>query len=112
LGGFSEERFEVATYYLQFESRPLPGQDDAYNRWYSGVHVPDVLRVPGFKRLAGRYRIIADEPEPRYLALYEIESEDPQATLTTLFASAEKMVISPALDRENVQVRIMESCQP
>jgi hypothetical protein len=100
----------MATYYLQFESRALVGQDEAYSRWYNEVHVADVLRIPGFKRLAGHYRIVADDPQPRYLALYEIASENPRATLAALLASADRMSISSALDPTHVHIRILEPC--
>jgi hypothetical protein len=53
----------------------------AYNDWYQGSHLPDVLRVPGYRR-ATRYRSaggLGGGPSPfeqRYLALYELEAAD------------------------------------
>ena len=36
---------------------------------------------------------------PRYVAAYDVECEDPQATLGALFAAVKDMEMSPALDR-------------
>lgn len=51
-----------------------PGHEDAYNRWYTEEHLPDVLAVPGYVR-ATRFRAVPGEcPIPqRYLSLYELE---------------------------------------
>lgn len=58
-----------------------PEVEDAFNRWYSGSHVPNLLKVPGY--VSGmRFRLV-DHPAlaqldmaPRYLALYEIQSAE------------------------------------
>jgi hypothetical protein len=62
---------------MVFLTRPRPGCEDEYNRWYDHVHVPDVLKVPGF-RSAQRFRLqseIVGGIHP-YLAIYEIETDD------------------------------------
>jgi hypothetical protein len=60
-------------------SNPTPGHEDEYNRWYSEQHLADVLRVPGFVA-AQRFKLTMDSanslPGP-YLAIYEMESDDP-----------------------------------
>jgi hypothetical protein len=45
-----------------------PSVEEAFNRWYDEVHVPDILRCPGFLRAE---RFVGEE-SPRYLAIYEI----------------------------------------
>jgi hypothetical protein len=45
-------------------------QEEEWNRWYDGQHVPDLLSVPGFVS-AVRFR--ERNSEGRYLALYEVE---------------------------------------
>jgi hypothetical protein len=108
LAGSTAEGGHVARYLVQFESRAADGADEAFNLWYDGVHVPDVLAVPGFLSCQ-RYRIVGGPGEPcRYLAAYEIESDDPQATLGTLIQSSGAMEISPALDQSSVKVSILE----
>lgn len=67
-------------------TNPVTGRENEYNTWYDTHHVRDVVDVPGF--ICGqRYRLAAaqfplsqGEPAHRYLALYEIESDDLAAT--------------------------------
>ena len=52
-----------------------------FNNWYDTIHVPDVLSAPGHKT-ATRYAI--KDPakgKGRYLALYEIETDDIKQTM-------------------------------
>jgi len=91
-------------------SNPTPGQEDEYNRWYSEQHLPDVLRVPGFVA-AQRFKLTMDSanslPGP-YLAIYEMESDepnpDPKAAFAALSKAAEagQMPMSSALDTVNI----------
>ena len=48
-----------------------------FNDWYDNVHVPDIMTIPGFKR-AARYMNpdISTLETGRYLAIYEIETDD------------------------------------
>lgn len=48
------------------------GHEDAFNRWYNDVHVPEILACPGW-RSARRYRSV--DGDPRFLAVYELEDE-------------------------------------
>lgn len=47
--------------------------EDTWNRWYSDVHVRDLLTVPGI-RGATRYRELTERGS--YLAIYEIDSPE------------------------------------
>jgi hypothetical protein len=29
-------------------SRPIPGTEEEFNRWYDSTHMPEVLSLPGF----------------------------------------------------------------
>jgi hypothetical protein len=58
-----------------------PAYEEEWDRWYTESHVPNLLRVPGYV-MAGRFRAL-DHPAvnrfnsgPKYLALYECESEE------------------------------------
>lgn len=79
---------------LLLSDRPLsivttdvdPAHEDQWDRWYTESHVPNLLKIPGYV-LAGRFRVL-DHPAlasfntgPKYLALYECESEDVLNTL-------------------------------
>jgi hypothetical protein len=64
----------------------VPGKDDAFNRWYNEKHVPDLWTCPGFLSVR-RYECTADVlapesgiPEPRFLAIFELQSEDALTT--------------------------------
>ena len=58
--------------------------------WYDSIHVPDVLSTPGFVS-ARRYKA-KDLRDGRgmYLAIYEILTDDIEATLTLSFVDAAK----------------------
>ena len=63
-----------------------PRQEEEWDRWYTESHVPNLLKIPGYA-LAGRFRVF-EHPAlsgfntgPKYLALYECESEDVLPTL-------------------------------
>lgn len=66
---------------LLFVRLDIPeGEEDTWNRWYNGVHVPDRMALPGFL-FAGRYTLVEGLPreyhttgDARYLALYDLES--------------------------------------
>ena len=84
----------------------VEGEDDAFNEWYSGVHLADVLKVPGIVA-AQRFKLSdvqRDKPPLpyRYLALYEIETDDLNRTLAVLRerAGTSAMVISDAVAPE------------
>jgi hypothetical protein len=88
-------------------SNPVPGMEDEFNEWYSGRHVHEILRVPGYVS-AQRFRVTRHRvngsgssgmPEPfQYLALYEVEG-DPEAVLAGFeeALSAGQITSSPAL---------------
>jgi hypothetical protein len=51
-------------------------REQEFNKWYNELHVPDVLKAPGVIG-ATRYEAIrAQEAQPRYLSVYELESEE------------------------------------
>jgi len=52
-----------------------PAKDEEFSRWYTEVHVPEVLKVPGILS-AERFECI-DAPSdfPKYLAIYELADE-------------------------------------
>lgn len=92
-----------------------PGREAEFNRWYDEVHIADLLRVPG---IAGARRAELTEaqltmdtgdPEPcgperigarhRFLAVYDIEADDPMPVLKEIGARAHtaEMPITPDL---------------
>lgn len=87
-------------------TNPTEGKEEAFNRWYDEQHIPDVIDVPGF--VSGQRFRLDDTQYPlnqhpsrhRYLALYEIETDDIAATLRELQGriGTPKMVMTDALD--------------
>lgn len=49
-----------------------PEVENEFNRWYNEIHVGEVLDCPGW--ISGA-RYVAVEGSPKYLAMYEIDSE-------------------------------------
>ena len=91
----------MAKYLLVALNGPTKGEGDeaAYNDWYSNVHVPDLLQVAGVQ-WARRFKVLnckrADWP---YLAVYEIETDDPGAVMAEL--ETKPRPFTPAFDRQN-----------
>jgi hypothetical protein len=50
-------------------------KEAAFNRWYNGEHVPQVLQFNGAVS-ARRYKKILGEDQFEYMALYEFASEE------------------------------------
>lgn len=86
-------------------TNPAPGKEAEYNEWYDKTHLADVLNVPGFVS-AQRFRL--NEPEyalnkaqsHKYLALYEMETNDIAGSLKELSGriGSPAMVMTDALD--------------
>jgi hypothetical protein len=80
------------------------GQDDAFNKWYDNTHIPDVLKVPGFVG-AKRFKLAQTTPpqpsDHRYLALYELETDNLEESRQALARAAgtSAMVLDESLDR-------------
>jgi hypothetical protein len=99
----------MAKYTFVVMSNPTtPGQEAEFNEWYNKVHIPDVLNVPGFVA-AQRFKLadtqFADgKPAHRYLALYEIETEDIKGSFNELQkrVGTADMFMSPAIDMKGL----------
>ncbi len=86
---------------LMVLSNPVPGREAEYNDWYDNVHLGEVLALPGFvaaQRFARAGEPVAGELEHRYLAIYEIEGDDPKPALEALRKGARSMNMSDALE--------------
>ena len=98
----------MARFLLVGPSNAKPGRDDEFNEWYDNVHLRDVCAIPGV--ISGR-RFDAAPASPNaapgaYLAVYEIEADDPAAVLKELNrrAAGGEMEISDALERTGGQI--------
>ena len=63
-----------------------PSREEEYNTWYDKTHLPQVCDVPGIVG-ARRYELApsgampAPEGSSRYIAIYEIDADDPDTVL-------------------------------
>lgn len=61
-----------------------------FNEWYDNIHIPDVLESPGFIN-ATRYEDVEPaEGKARYIATYEIETDDIDATMKAMKENIDK----------------------
>ncbi|MFC1940283.1 DUF4286 family protein [Chloroflexota bacterium] len=51
-------------------------RETEFNKWYDEIHLPDVLETPGFTRATRYENIESSEGEGKFLAIYEIETND------------------------------------
>jgi len=76
-------------YWFLVFSNPHQEVESSYNDWYDHQHLPDLLQVPGIiaaKRLqfSGVQFNPTDSAPARYLAVYEIEADDPSTTFAEI----------------------------
>ena len=102
----------MAKYLLLVVSNPVPGRVEEYNRWYSDVHLGEVLQVPGFVG-ARRFQVVAQPSDNpicgSYVALYEMDCEDPVATYASLGTATDagRIRVSDALDTVNISITVL-----
>lgn len=93
-------------YVLIVQSEAKPGRGEEYARWYASEHLAHVCAIPGVKsgRRFEALPAVIGKSGSRYLAIYEIEAEDPHTVTAELQkrASEGTMNVSDALDRESV----------
>lgn len=93
-------------------SEPFAGRDDEFNAWYTGRHLDDLCALPGFtaaQRFALHSVSMGTELN-RYLAIYDVETDDPEGVIETMFAArdTEAMPISPAFNLDATSVMLYE----
>jgi len=101
-------------------TNPAPGKEDEYNAWYEEHHLKDVINCPGFVS-ARRFRLATTQfqfntvaPAYRYLALYEIETDDVEASLAEIVARAggADMMMTDAIDMSTLFAPLYEEVTP
>jgi hypothetical protein len=58
-----------------------PSREKEFNKWYDTVHLPDILETPGFVRAVRYENTSPAEGQGKFLAMYEIETDDLAQTL-------------------------------
>lgn len=78
----------MTKYLMMVYTNPVEGREADYNEWYNNVHLGEVLQLPGFVA-AQRFAVepdpsAADGPAHKYLAIYELETDDPQKPVAAI----------------------------
>ncbi len=93
-------------------SSPRAGMDEEYNTWYTEVHIPDMLAIPGVKS-CHRFRaqpVGGQPPEFAYLADYDIDGDAGPVLKEIQARSADgRIQLSPAIDPAAMKVTVWES---
>ena len=77
-----------------------------FNEWYDNIHLPDVLETEGFLS-ARRFEIQQPkEGKGKFLAFYEIESDDPSVNMKSL---KESMVGIKAAGRMSELLEVVDT---
>jgi len=71
-------------------TRPHPGREAEYHEWYDTKHLPELVNLLGMAG-AQRYKLAArlmGSDENEFLAIYDIEADDPTAFLAAIGAAS------------------------
>lgn len=74
-------------------SQAKPGREEEFIRWYRDRHLHDVARQPGVvsaRLLGADYQKVYTLDAPRWclIAIYELETDDPAATIEAIRAKS------------------------
>lgn len=93
-------------------SEPFDGKDDAFNDWYTGRHLEDICALDGFAS-AQRFTLHSVSMGTalnRYLAIYDVETDDPDWVIENMFANRDTpaMPIAPEFNIDATSVMLYE----
>ena len=96
----------MARYTYTIVSQAKPGRVDEFRQWYRDQHLADVCRCPGVvsaRLLVPDVQRVYDLDAPDYslVAIYELETDDPAATIDGIRArgGTVEMPMTDALDK-------------
>lgn len=103
----------MGKYVLVATSGAVDGRDDEFNAWYDAHHLGDVCAVPGVisgRRFNACPASPAETPAP-YLAIYEIETDDPAGVMAELSRRARsgEMLMTDSIDRTAAKLWLWEA---
>jgi hypothetical protein len=95
-------------------SEPREGHDAEYDKYYETLHLDEVLASTGW--LSAQRFVLSDEagakcPLP-YLALYEVEANDPATIIPTMDATRAQRQQSGSLNRRTAGVWVFSPTGP
>lgn len=100
---------------LVFANPSAPERREEFDQWYTGVHLPEFLRLPSVTA-ARRFELSAHQmAQPpgdaldgrRFLAAYEIETEDFAALCAEIMATAPERTQSDVLERDPLPLTLL-----
>ena len=101
----------MGKYRLVVTSQAAAGLTDEYIRWCHEQHFPDLLRVPGIVA-AQRFRVLPFDPEgeARFMALFDIDAEDPFAVMAEIQRrnGTPDMPACDFFDKASIKLQIVE----
>ncbi|HTH26900.1 MAG TPA: hypothetical protein VL918_00325 [Sphingobium sp.] len=76
----------MGKYVMVVQSQAKEGRDDEFNDWYDSTHYHDICAIPGVKsgRRFDATPVGMGAPGMRYLAIYEIETDDPASVMAEI----------------------------
>jgi hypothetical protein len=103
----------MARHQLVVLTNAAPGRDAEFNEWYDQRHLQDVLAVPGMVS-AQRFHLKPGMGHTAwsYLAIYDVETDDPAKVLAELQARAGEMEMSSAADLSNATLFFASALGP
>lgn len=106
----------MARYKMLVFSEPFEGKDEAFNAWYTGRHLADICALEGFAA-AQRFTLHSvsmGKSLNRYLAIYDVETDDPDWVIENMFAHRDTpaMPIAPEFNLDATTVMLYEEMTP
>jgi len=95
-------------------SNPIKGQEEEFNRWYEGLHLDEVLATTNWKS-AQRFVLkdqLWNKSAHNYLAMYEVEADDPKDVLRQLNATRTERQQSTSIDIDKTAVWVFSETGP
>ena len=90
----------MGKYLMVVPSSAKAGRDDEYNDWYENVHLGEICALPGVTS-GRRYEALEaspGKPDATYLAIYEIETDDPMTVVAEIGRRSRTGEIQPTSD--------------
>ncbi len=85
-------------------SEAVEGQEDEYNEWYENTHLDEVIQTSAVVS-AQRFKLVEQrgaEAPNRYLAIYEVDVDDPSEVFASIDAKGAERNNSDAIDRSTI----------
>lgn len=107
----------MARYIQVVLSNAIEGKDAEFNDWYEGVHIPDVLRVPGCvsaERFCAKGSEDQSPSKHQYMTLYEWNAPSENSIRESMARARSEGLLrgTEYIDRETIQSWIFEHMPP